>query len=100
MTENSEEFRTGLARHLRRAELEYRSRVIPDGSCVDWLAEHCETAHDIEDYLRELGFRISSVHTGDAYPWFYPEMVITTSGIAVYANTKNVKGLVGRWQSY
>lgn len=87
-------FNDGLQRHLMKCELEYRVKMLPGGSCVDWLEEHCNSLTDIADFLRELGFKIKVIVddvdcTGERYQW-----VETTSGIVVHVNVPYSKGLV------
>lgn len=90
------EFNEGLQRHLMKCELEYRAKMLPSGSCVDWLAEHCNSVTDIADFLRELGFKVKVIVDdvdciGDPHRW-----VITTSGIIVYQNNKYFRGFVAK----
>lgn len=90
------EFNHGLQQYLMKCELEYRTKMLPGGSCVDWLEEHCNSLTDIADFLRELGFKIKVIVDdadciGDPHRW-----VITTSGIVVYQNNKYLRGLVAK----
>lgn len=88
------EFNQGLQRNLMKCELEYRAKMLPGGSCVDWLAKHCNSVTDIAELLREMGFKIKEIVddvdcTGERCQW-----VETTSGIVVHVNVPYSKGLV------
>jgi len=53
-----EDFECALHGYLQKAELEYRAEYKPEGSCVEWLADSCDSVEDIVKRLRGLGFRI------------------------------------------
>ena len=96
----NKDFEYELQRYLWKSELVYRSKMRPQGSCVQWLTPYCATVAEISDFLRFLGFRIHRVvderdSDGSVYRW-----VETVNGVIVYANTADVQGLVaGRSQS-
>ena len=94
MTEK--EFNNGLQKHLMKCELEYRAKMLPMGSKVDWLGEHCGSVEEIARFLRDLGFRVGEIMdevdcTGEAFRW-----VKTTNGITVYVNEGGVYGLIAK----
>ena len=87
-------FNADLQRHLMKCELEYRAKMIPGASCVDWLGAYCNSVEDISRYLRAIGFKIRRIvdekdAAGDAHRW-----VETTNGVIVYVNTGCLFGLV------
>lgn len=89
-----EDFECALHGYLQKAELEYRAEYKPEGSCVEWLADSCDSVENIVKRLRSLGFRIKEIVDekdceGIEYGW-----VVTTSGITVLRNSGNVRGLV------
>lgn len=91
------EFNADLQRHLMKCELEYRAKVLPGGSCVDWLVEHCESVIELADFLRSLGFRIKEVmndQTSVNDEWM--RWVETTSGVLVYVNEPYLRGFVSQ----
>lgn len=88
------EFQEGLQKHLRKCELEYRSKNLPAGSTVKWLSQHCQSVDSISDYLRSLGFRIKEIVdekdcAGEQHQW-----VVTTSGVVIYVNREGLLGFV------
>ena len=88
------EFNADLQRYLMKCELEYRAKMIPGASCVDWLGEYCNSVEDISRYLRAIGFKIRRIvdekdAVGDTYRW-----VETTNGVIVYVNDGGLFGLV------
>ena len=88
------DFDIALQKHLNKSELEFRAKMLPAGSNVDWLAPYCNNVQDIAKFLRYLGFKIQEVMdeedaTGEKYQW-----VKTTSGIIVYTNNEYSGGLV------
>lgn len=91
------EFNAGLQKHLMKCELEYRAKMLPKGSCVDWLGAQCESVEDIARYLKSLGFKIRKIVDeetcckGEYHRW-----VVTTSGIVVYVNAGNLFGFVAK----
>lgn len=86
-----------LDTYLKKCELEWRAKNLPNGSCVEWLAPVCGDLNELADYLRSLGFKIKEIIDegevpGDDFRW-----VVTTSGIIVYGNGE---GLVARACEY
>lgn len=92
----SKDFNAGLQRHLMKCELEYRAKVLPEGSNVDWLAVYCDSVTEIAAFLRELGFKIREIVDEEPWPGEYHRWVKTTGGIIVYANTPYSRGLIAR----
>jgi len=90
------DFESSLHRHLMKAELEYRAKMLPHGSEVGWLVPYCTDVESISELLRSLGFRIRIVVDKETFPGEWHRWVITTSGIVVYANTEYSKGLVAQ----
>lgn len=88
---NEGEFNMELQKHLRKCELEYRAKNMPQGSNVPWLAPYCGSVQEIARFLRDLGFKIASIIDEEPFPGGFHRWVVTTSGIIVYANTP--KGL-------
>lgn len=89
------DFNAGLQRHLMKCELEYRAKMLPKGSCVGWLAEHCETTQQIAEFLREIGFKIARIIDEETcLPGEYHRWVVTTNGIVVYANNQYLHGFI------
>ena len=87
-------FNADLQKHLRKCELEYRAKMIPGASCVDWLGANCNSVEDISRYLRAIGFKIRRIvdekdTSGDTHRW-----VETTNGVIVYVNDGGLFGLV------
>ena len=41
-----EDFECALHGYLQKAELEYRAEYKPEGSCVEWLADSCDSVED------------------------------------------------------
>ena len=94
-----QEFDEGLQRHLWRCELQYRMENLPHGSCVDWLAPHCDNVQEIARFLRDLGFRLKETVSetdceGVKYGW-----VTTTSGLVVYENTEGLVAMAAEMQN-
>ncbi len=83
------DFVYGLEEYLRKAELEYRAKNKPEGSCCEWLACFCESTESICLFLRSLGFRIKETVSLDGGEW-----VVTTSGVIVYVNFPGGQGFV------
>lgn len=97
ITVNQKEFNSGLQRHLMKCELEYRANMLPSGSCVDWLSEHCGSTNEIAGFLREIGFRIRAIVDEETcLPGEYHRWVITTNGVCVYVNDRYLRGFVAR----
>lgn len=83
-----------LHKHLRKCELEWRAKNLPNGCCVDWLAPECDSLEHIAAYLQELGFKIREIMDykdcmGEKQQW-----VETASGILVFQNDGNLKGFM------
>lgn len=93
---DQKDFEADLQRHLMKCELEYRAKMLPHGSTVDWLAPYCTDVKSIAELLRSLGFRILRVVDEEYYLGDWHRWVVTTSGIIVYVNTELVKGLVAQ----
>ncbi len=82
-----------LQNYLMKCELQYRADHMDRASTLDWLAPHCESLEEIQRFLKEIGFRIKEVIdemdcNGEPFRW-----VTTTSGVIVYVNSKDIKGL-------
>lgn len=92
-----EEFNAGLQRHLMKSELEYRAKMLPKGSCVDWLGAQCGSVEDIARYLKSLGFKIREIVDEETcLPGEYHRWVVTTNGVMVYVNDKYLFGFVAK----
>ena len=102
------DFNEGLQKHLWKSELEYRAKVLPNGSNVEWLAPHCDNVRNIEEFLRTLGFKIREVMEEEIVSLFeleengedavgeWERWVETTSGIVIHANDGDKQGYVER----
>lgn len=87
-------FYEGLQKYLYKSELEYRAKMLPCGSNVDWLVPYCDSVQNIAAFLRSLGFKIRRiVDEVDCSGWGH-QWVVTTSGIVVYVNTEHSLGFV------
>lgn len=83
-----------LEKHLKKCELEWRAKNLPNGSKVDWLAPLCGDLNELADYLRWLGFRIKNIMDEEDCSGWKMQWVETTSGIIVYGDKSD--GLVAR----
>ena len=94
---DEKEFNAGLQRHLMKSELEYRAKMLPKGSEVDWLGAQCGSVEDIARYLKSLGFRIREIVDEETcIPGEYHRWVVTTNGVMVYVNDKFLFGFVAK----
>lgn len=92
---DQKEFNAGLQRHLMKSELEYRAKMLPKGSSVDWLSEHCGSTQEIAEFLRGIGFRIKEIVDEETcLPGEYHRWVITTNGVCVYVNIPYLQGFI------
>ena len=88
------DFNEGLKKHLLKSELEYRAKMLPKGSEVDWLAPYCDNVKSIADFMRSIGFKIkAAVDEGDSFGEKH-QWVVTTNGVIVYVNSEYCKGFM------
>jgi hypothetical protein len=100
-----EEFEVQLQNFLKREELAYRVKALPNGSEVDWLIPHCTSIEDIQAFLISIGLKIKQM---DNFTGFIiddaegnvletigsGQWVETSKGICVYVNDKEHRGFV------
>lgn len=94
--QDTKEFYLELQHHLWKAELEFRAKKLPEGSCVDWLGSICTNTKSIATFLRQIGFKIAAIVDEESCIGEGMHWVVTTGGIVVYVNTKNLRGFVAR----
>ena len=90
----SDNFNSDLQAHLWKCEIEFTADRCPHGHCIDWLSEMCTSTESIAQFLRGIGFKIKEVPI--IWPGEFHRWVVTTSGIVVYANDKDLKGFVAK----
>ena len=88
-----DDFNERLQKHLWKSELEYRAKMLPNGSEVDWLAPYCGDVKSIASFLRSVGFQIKEI-TDITDDWDKSQWVVTTSSIIVYVNDKYCNGFI------
>ena len=89
-------FNSELLAHLRKCEIEFTADRCPHGHCIDWLSEMCTSTESIAQFLRSIGFKIKEVVDEEPWPREFHKWVVTTNGIVVYVNGKDLKGFVAK----
>lgn len=78
---------TELRNYLLKCEIQYRADHTEGADTLDWLAPYCGSTKDVAAFLRSIGFRIARIVDEEPWPGEKNQLVVTTSGVVVYAES-------------